>query len=246
MSSEARQRVAELLPRGRYDSLAEACVWADAHAREFPEYDWATRLHYVNVEPQADAYLRERDCPEGSECVVEAVGRFSRALRDPEKSLRERSEALMFLAHFVGDLHQPLHVAHPDNRGGNRILVSWFGRERDLHSVWDDEIPGRYLRRRYPLSAWLLGRAWSRHAAHLVRRTAPAAWLQSTDPADWANESLRLARTHTYDIETGAALDAVYYDQTKRAAMERIHQAGVRLGALLERLLITGFQESEP
>nr|CAB3488508.1 unnamed protein product [Digitaria exilis] len=49
----------------------------------------------------------------------------------------DRSESLMFLAHFVGDVHQPLHCGHTDDLGGNTIIVHWYRRKSNLHHVWD-------------------------------------------------------------------------------------------------------------
>ena len=48
--------------------------------------------------------------------------------------------ALKFLVHFIGDMHQPLHVGRGEDRGGNSIRVRWFGESRNLHSVWDSAI----------------------------------------------------------------------------------------------------------
>src|SRR5260370_19352158 len=45
-----------------------------------------------------------------------------------------------FLVHFVGDVHQPLHVGRRDDRGGNDIQVTWFGESTNLHAVWDEKI----------------------------------------------------------------------------------------------------------
>jgi hypothetical protein len=50
------------------------------------------------------------------------------------------TESLMFLAHFVGDVHQPLHVGYEDDEGGNTIIVHWYRRKANLHHVWDVSI----------------------------------------------------------------------------------------------------------
>jgi hypothetical protein len=50
------------------------------------------------------------------------------------------TEALLFLAHFVGDVHQPLHVGFTSDAGGNTILVHWYRRKYNLHHIWDNEI----------------------------------------------------------------------------------------------------------
>lgn len=170
--------------------------------------------------------------------MVEAIHRFSSVVADRTRPLEERREALLFLAHFVEDIHQPLHVAHPDGRGGNDTLVYWFGRERNLHQVWDDGIPGRFLDRGYGWG-WLLGPGWSRHAKKLAQAPFPDHWLAVESPEAWAAESLDVAREHTYGVLSGMSLESAYYDQTAPVAMERIHQAGVRLAAMLEELVVS-------
>lgn len=236
LSPQAQESVSDLLGDGQFSTLAEASVWADAFAREFERYRWAGPLHYVNVDPWADTYDRVRDCPQGDDCVVEAVNRFRDVVADTELTRGERREALLFLVHFVEDLHQPLHVAHPDNRGGNEIQVYWFTRERNLHQVWDDGLLGRFLDREYGWT-WLLGPAWERHAERLAEEPVPEEWLAASTPEEWANESLALSREYTYQIVSGMSLGRAYYDETVDVAMQRIHMAGVRLAAMLEGLV---------
>jgi hypothetical protein len=61
-------------------------------------------------------------------------------LKDKSLSQEKRQIALRFLIHFVGDLHQPLHVGREEDQGGNRIKVNWFEKETNLHSVWDNSL----------------------------------------------------------------------------------------------------------
>ncbi len=238
LSTAAQEAVVEILPNGRYATLAEASFWADAYAREYDQYQWANQLHYVNIDPNSSHYVRQRDCRNGQDCVVEAIGRFAEVLSDFSRPLEERREALFFLAHFVQDIHQPLHVAHPDGRGGNRILVTWFGHERNLHRVWDEEISGRFLRRRLPITYWFFGQAWVRQASEMAKQQTPHAWRSATNPEQWANESLVLSQQHTYGVLSGMNLRKDYYQQSAEVAMTRIHMAGVRLAQLLETLLL--------
>lgn len=236
LDPDTRTAVGVILGEGEYSTLAEASVWADLYAREFEHYRWAGPLHYVNIDPSADAYVRQRDCPRGRDCVVEAVHRFAAVVTDESRPRGERREALLFLVHFVEDIHQPLHVAHPDDRGGNNTQVYWFGRDRNLHQVWDDGLPGRYLDHEYGWN-WLLGPAWGRHAARLAAEPVPDGWLDADTPEAWAAESLELAKEHTYQVASTMRLGTTYYEQAAPVAMRRIHQAGVRLAALLERIV---------
>src|SRR5258708_38823630 len=76
-----------------------------------------------------------RDCPKG-DCVLAKIGDFEKVMADPAATATERKEALMFLVHFVGDMHQPLHCSDNKDKGGNEVRLEFFGRDSNLHSAW--------------------------------------------------------------------------------------------------------------
>ncbi|HET9930468.1 MAG TPA: S1/P1 nuclease, partial [Polyangiaceae bacterium] len=119
LTSKARARVAELL--GPRASLASIATWADDVRKARPE---TKNWHFIDIEN--DARTRRPDvarfCPE-HDCVVDQIDMARQRLVDEKLTLGERSEALKFLVHFVGDLHQPLHCADDDDRGGNEKLL---------------------------------------------------------------------------------------------------------------------------
>ncbi|KAJ2912954.1 hypothetical protein MD484_g7457, partial [Candolleomyces efflorescens] len=63
----------------------------------------------------------------------------------PRPAGPREEEAFRFLVHFVGDLHQPLHLTGRD-RGGNLAKVCFDNRETNLHSVWDTPLLTRLIR----------------------------------------------------------------------------------------------------
>src|SRR5690606_5001505 len=69
-----------------------------------------------------------------------AITRFTAVLGDRSRPRAERLEALKFVVHFVGDVHQPLHAGHRDDRGGNRFQVNLRGEGTNLHAVWDHHL----------------------------------------------------------------------------------------------------------
>ncbi len=88
--------------------------------------------------------------------------------------------ALKFLIHFVGDLHQPLHVSHWQDEGGSKLKGTFMARASNMHQVWDSGL----IRN--------AGLPWHEIAEQLERKVTPAerrAWSAS-HPLDWANESL--------------------------------------------------------
>jgi hypothetical protein len=103
--------------------LEGAAVWAD-QIKSNRSYDWAKSLHYVNPvddnPPGTCSYRGSSDCPTGM-CIVEAIHNYTTRFNS-STSLDSRSEALKFLIHFIGDIHQPLHITGR-GRGGTQAQV---------------------------------------------------------------------------------------------------------------------------
>ena len=112
-----------------FDTFADACTWPDYPRRRASE-------HYVNLPRNADR-LDEDPCPLANDCVVSAIETDLAVLSSSSATEQERLEALKYLGHWGGDIHQPLHVSFQDDRGGNAIGVSGGLCSWDLHAVWD-------------------------------------------------------------------------------------------------------------
>jgi hypothetical protein len=69
--------------------------------------------------------------------VIRAIAMHIGTLRDEKTSAADKAQALKFLGHFVGDIHQSLHVGCAEDKGGNTIRVRFIGKETSLHAVWD-------------------------------------------------------------------------------------------------------------
>jgi len=229
LAPSTRDALLEILSEGRDGTLAEAAAWADTVGRRNPRYRWLEPLHFMNADPAARSIVEGREC----QCVLGAIERARDRLRDPEASRADRLLALRQLAHFVGDIHQPLHVSHPDHHGGTTVDVFFDGRKTTLHRLWDGEL----LRRRLREMGRRRGARWRAFARSLADSTPPAQrvrWQATLDPRVWAEESLVLAREHTFSVREGARLGDAYYDEAMPVVAERLTQAGVRLAALLD------------
>ena len=229
---ETRAAIAEILA-GDPDrpSFPDACVWADSVIGD-KRYAVDRRRHYVNVPKGSGGFDRSRDC--GGVCVVEGIETYTRILLGGEPGAeRSRLEALKFLGHLVGDLHEPLHVAYAEDRGGNEVEVSYFGRKTDgrgepfsLHKVWDVFLIQD------------MAADWRQLAGDLERRITPAErqeWRQ-LDILAWTAESFRLAEDEVYRIESDADVDREYLEQHRGTVELRLKQAGVRLALLLDKV----------
>lgn len=228
----ARQAVTQSLSEPGYATLAEAATWPDTYARLHHEYDALKPFHYVNVAADADAYVRARDCPNG--CVVMALEQWVTLLgrHDPAPSADERRSYIYWIAHLVGDIHQPLHVAHPDGRGGTATLLTFFGEsaQRSAHWIWDVG-----LIERRPLARG----DYRVLADALLSGSKPEqlrAWQRTTSPEALANEALRLGKRHAF-ARAGQQVDDAYERTRWPIVAEQLLKAGVRLAAILDRSL---------
>ena len=109
------------------------------------------RWHFIRIPYDHDTYDPTADCKEGN-CVVDVIARFKSVLSECSNDQNKRAEALKFIVHFVGDIHQPLHTADrtdpytgDNDRGGDLIMVTFFGESTNLHSVWDSGLISRIV-----------------------------------------------------------------------------------------------------
>ena len=208
---------------GQGQGLDELGLWAD-WIRSEPEWEHSAPWHYMNI-PDGARLEDYRHPPQGD--ILWAIRHFAEELQAFDAPVDRRRNALRFLAHFVVDIHQPLHVGRESDRGGNRVDVDPGRGERvNLHLFWDTDavaLPG-------------LGAAgYARSLSDLIRANA-AAWEQDTLMV-WARESQAL-RSRVYDFGgSGNRLSLQYLDTAERVTRRRLAQAGVRLAAEINRAL---------
>src|SRR5262249_16343160 len=119
-----------------HETVAEASTWPD-DVRSDPAWKQAAPWHYVSID-DGETYETTQKNPGGD--VIVKMQDFEKALRDPKASPQDKVVALRFLVHFVGDVHQPLHVGRRADQGGNGTKVTWFRNPTNLHAVWDYQI----------------------------------------------------------------------------------------------------------
>lgn len=222
----ARARVKTILAVENREQFAALCNWADDYRRDHDETaDW----HFLNVAPAATSVDLRQDCTEPKSCAVEQVHREIADLRHGIADKEQEAMTLKFLIHFVGDVHQPLHISFAHDKGGNDIKGSFLWRDTNLHSVWDT---GMII---------ATGHDWRDIAARLSRGVTPAQraqWPTST-PLAWANESLAITlapSTRYVTHDTPFDLGVVYARKELPIIMERMTQAGVRLAHVINGL----------
>lgn len=227
LTPQARAQVAQLLSGEAEPTLAGIANWADDLRDNNPGLGKRTsRWHYVNIGSHDCAYKAERDCRNG-DCVVQAIQRQSAILADRSKPKAERLQALKFVVHFVGDVHQPLHASNTNDRGGNDFQVNYRGQGSNLHSVWDSGL----LR-----SAGLNEEAYLRHLQALPPPKDAARSVLPAAPALWAEQSCK-AVTQPGFYPSRAKLDDSYYSRYRPVAEQRLREGGAHLAQLLNATL---------
>lgn len=188
--------------------------------------DW----HFVNIDIANPTYDQERDCPNG-DCVVRRIDRMVEILRDPNRNNCDKESALIYLIHFMGDMHQPFHTGFgrlengdPD-LGGNRVKLTFDGRETNLHSLWDSGIIEKQK---------MSDSQWVNKIMTTTLGDRDAATLAKGTTIDWLNESHRLAmQLHT----TKKPFNDQYVTDAVPVIEERMLLAGLRLARLIEDAL---------
>ena len=217
LTAEARKGIQELLPAGT--TLADAAVWPDHDGRSLGDLD---PLHYVSIAENAQGYDQARDCPK-LDCVVEALKWYLSNLADKNAPMIIKRMAVRYVAHLVGDMHQPLHAGRAKDRGGTEIKVSYRGQTTNLHYFWDADLvemePGT--------PAELAERVWA-----AVTKEERLRW-QSGGPVQWTDESLMLVRSRAYGLGLSVELSDQYVEMARPVVRTRLAQAGIRLAWLL-------------
>lgn len=124
------------IKKGSAITFANACTWADAikHTKKFSRYNsW----HYLNV-PRNQTFITSKTCQEN--CLPQAILLHQKALAQKDQPATwSQTKALMFLGHWLGDIHQPLHISFTSDLGGNKIKLSHVDIQcTNLHWYWDD------------------------------------------------------------------------------------------------------------
>jgi hypothetical protein len=220
--------MANLFPRG--DSPLKCRATSDPRKSAAPSSRWKSGAEKRGLDSET--------CPGASARIVTAIKKDFEVLSSNNASQARKLASLKFLGHWVGDIHQPLHVSFEDDRGGKSILVTGVC-DSNLHSAWDT-----------CLVLKAVGEDVGEAATELMKTITPAkieSWTHS-DPKDWANESFIIAEQAQtkYCIRQGAScdhpsgkvkIDAAYAAANTPIVREQLQKSGVRLAHLLDAAL---------
>ena len=221
----ARAEALRLLAIDGETSLADVSNWADAIRDQPSQAELAkpTRpMHYMRFTDSGCTYDPARTCAEGG-CIVSGIERFTAILSDRTRTDAERAQALRFVVHFVGDVHQPLHAGYRSNRGGFAHAIRYEGRDTSMHAIWDyDIISSR-------------GLDWREYATQLDQRESASATAFGK-PAEWAEQSCRITRDRNL-YPDGNTLAEDYMTTMRPIVETRLREAATRLTVILDAAL---------
>ena len=241
LSEKTLTAIADLIGAGT--SLASLSTWADDF--KFTSAGTKTkRWHFIDVD--IDQPNPTQACaldPNEGDCIVAALKREITLLSDKTASRNARADALRFVVHLLGDLHQPLHCSErKGDGGGNGLAVTFQGKGPDgkprttdlsFHQLWDETL----------ISAHSF--SWGSYTAELEITLVPGLTpgsLQGDYIANWANECFT-AGVAVYRLLPAAAVsgrflvDEAYQKQAQPILDRSLALAGMRLGAVLNEAL---------
>jgi hypothetical protein len=181
---------------GGVDAMADASTWPDDIRSQRPD---TAPWHYVDIPLGTTVRDVEKFCDPKQGCVTSAIRDELATLRSTDTDPQKKADALRFLIHFVGDLHQPLHAVSNNDLGGNCVPLAFFDEvpqlrnqqleiySPNLHAVWDTNI----------LERATMGKTVEEVAAELDTsfHGKIAHWQKTTPDVDeWAWESYLLAQ----------------------------------------------------
>ena len=248
LTPAARAEVRHILAQGAavntpncpLKTLQDASTWPDC-VRSFPDrFAFSFAWHYQNID-----VCRPFDITAacvGGNCVTAQISQQLMIAADASAAPAARAQALAFVVHFVGDMHQPLHIGDKHDRGGNDVRAAYGAKAPDrmnLHRIWDSELAERVLTEPPAITP------------QSVMRADRGAMTKGT-VADWARESWDLSRTIVYPqlrdypdtcpagSDMRANVDEAYVAAARSTVRLQVQRAGVRLAALLNGALVNG------
>ncbi|KAH8662277.1 phospholipase C/P1 nuclease domain-containing protein [Xylariales sp. PMI_506] len=238
--------------------LAGVATWADS-IRYTKWGRFTKNFHFIDAKDSPPTYCGvdfERDCKEDG-CVVSSIQNYTNQLFDDSIPVWQRAQAAKFVIHFVGDIHQPLHVEDVA-LGGNGIMVKWGNAQLNLHHVWDSSIAEKMLGS-ISRKPYIAGQSW---AASLTSEITSGKFLADSkswgaglyldDPIatamSWANESNAYICTTVLPegpvAIVGQQLNGDYFTKAAPVIEVQVARAGYRLAAWLDLIAARIAQKS--
>jgi hypothetical protein len=218
LTRKAKKQIDKLL---KGQSLAFVSTFADEikSDRTYSKYyPW----HYVNMNLD-QSYQEAEKNPKGD--LVTGINTCIQILKDKTSSEEDKAFHLKLLIHFVGDLHQPMHIGQKEDKGGNTVQVEWFGKGTNLHSVWDSKM----------IDDWEMGYAeLADNATDLSKKQIEA--IEQGTIEDWVNEVHEITKEVYKSVKKGENLRYQYSYNHFGTVRTQLQKGGIRLAKVLNEI----------
>lgn len=216
LSNKAKKAIADILDG---ESMALVSNYGD-DIKSDASMDSVKVWHYVNI-PAGKTY--QDVVEDGKMDLIKAINLCITNLKDKELAKDKKQFYLKMLIHLMGDLHQPMHVAYPEDRGGNKVYVKWFGEKSNLHRVWDSDLLDHFQMSYTELAN-----------NQKVYSKAEIKTIQSGTILDWLNEvHLITDKIYAEGIEIDSKLGYDYAYKWTPVVRDELDKGGIRLAKIL-------------
>jgi len=222
LTPKARKAIEQILGN---ESIALTSNWAD-FIKSDPAFAYLSPWHYIDFDktytyPEMVDYLNK-------DTNVDAYTKLQFLISELKKnnlSKADRKLYLRMLIHIIEDIHQPMHTAHADDKGGNDFKVNWFNTPTNLHSVWDSQL----------IDFQML--SYTEYASAINHTTAAQRTEWQSDPVSkWIFESNQIANTIYTEVKPGDTLNYKYNFTHIDTLNQQMLKAGVRLAGILNQI----------
>ena len=218
LTSKTKRNIKKILNNKSLDFVSTFAddIKSDKRYNEF--YTW----HYINM-PLDQNYEDSEKSSSGD--LVSGINYCIKVIKDNNSSNDDKAFYLKLLIHFVGDLHQPMHVGLVEDKGGNDFKLQWFYKDSNLHSVWDREMIDGY------------GMSYSEIAdnANILNKNQVKA-IQEGTVVDWVNDTHKLTRQVYANVKPNDNLRYSYSYDNFETVRSQLQKGGIRLAKVLNDL----------
>lgn len=215
LTKKAKKKIDKIL---KGQSLAFVSTFGD-EIKSDKKYNKYYSWHYINMDLD-ETYETAKKNPQGD--LVTGINKCVAVLKDKKSSAEDKEFHLKLLVHFVGDLHQPMHIGQREDKGGNTIQVQWFGRGTNLHRVWDENM----------IDDWEMSYLeLAENAKDLSKKQVQA--IQKGTIIDWVNEVHTLTKEVYKSVKVGENLRYKYSYDHFGTVRTQLQKGGIRLAKVL-------------
>ena len=218
LTRKAKKAIDKLL---HGQTLAEVSNYAD-DIKSDPDYRKYGPWHYVNM-PGDKNYGDVEPNPSGD--IIIAIRHCISVLKDENSPIADKEFYLKLLVHFIGDLHQPMHIGRTEDRGGNDIQIRWFDHGSNLHRLWDSDMIDHY------------GMSYTELANKLPKpNKKEIKELQEGDILIWIDDTHEITNELYDSVEVGQELGYAYSYKYWPIVEKQLFIGGVRLAGILNNI----------